>query len=263
MSSQPRKSSGKSPAKVLPVLLTVVIGAIVAIYTARQDPPPDVAASMPTPQVEAEAAGPRAAFDFYLLVMTLHASFCEDNTRKSECRIAQPRPLVIHGLWPERLAPRAYPRDCPAPRLSLEPALERELAPLMPGMADGLHVHEWREHGGCSGLDDDAYFRHTLELARVLDAALAPKLTTLAGREADTRTLRAAANAHRPGLGATLTFHCRTPRGGSPGGRPRLIEVRQCVDDDGPGGAPGTPLDCATVDRRDQGCGQRFLVAGP
>ena len=36
----------------------------------------------------------------------------------------------------------------------------------MPGMADDLHEHEWREHGGCSGLDDDEYFRHALELAR-------------------------------------------------------------------------------------------------
>jgi hypothetical protein len=37
--------------------------------------------------------------------------------------------------------------------------------------------------------------------------------------------------------------------------------VRQCLDDDGPGGAPGTPLDCATLKRRDQGCGQSFLIA--
>jgi hypothetical protein len=39
------------------------------------------------------------------------------------------------------------------------------------------------------------------------------------------------------------------------------FEVRQCVDNDGPGGAPGTLLDCATVQRRDQGCGRSFLIA--
>ena len=49
-------------------------------------------------------------------------------------------PLVIHGLWPERMEPRTYPRDCPAPPLDLEPALALELADLMPGMADGLHT---------------------------------------------------------------------------------------------------------------------------
>jgi hypothetical protein len=44
--------------------------------------------------------------------------------------------------------------------------------------------------------------------------------------------------------------------------QPHLIEVRQCVDNDGPGGAPRTPLDCAAVKRRDQGCGQHFRIAG-
>ncbi len=75
-------------------------------------------------------------------------------------------PLVIHGLWPERNEPRTYPHDCPAPPLVLDSALALELADFMPGMADGLHEHEWREHGGCSGLDDDEYFRQSLELAR-------------------------------------------------------------------------------------------------
>ncbi len=64
-----------------------------------------------------------------------------------------------------------------------------------------------------------------------------------------------------PGLGRTLTFHCRTLRGAS-SRRPYLIEVRQCVDNDGPGGAPGTALDCAVVKRRDQGCGASFRIAG-
>ena len=43
--------------------------------------------------------------------------------------------------------------------------------------------HEWREHGGCSGLDDDLYFSRALELARAVDAALGARLTTLAGRD--------------------------------------------------------------------------------
>ena len=73
-------------------------------------------------------------------------------------------PLVIHGLWPERNEPRTYPHDCPAPPLELDSALALELADFMPGMADGLHEHEWREHGGCSGLDDDEYFHQALEM---------------------------------------------------------------------------------------------------
>ena len=124
-----------------------------------------------------------------------------------------------------------------------------------------LHEHEWREHGGCSGLDDDEYFRHALELARGVDAALGARLTTLAGEETTAAALREIADLFHPGLGATLTFHCRTLRD-APSAQPHLIEVRQCVDNDGPKGAPQTPLDCATVKRRDQGCGQHFRIAG-
>jgi len=201
-----------------------------------------------------------AKFDFYLLAMTVHSAFCADgHERKAECRARGQRPLVIHGLWPENLEPRSYPHDCPVPKLSLDPMLEQQLGELMPGMADHLHEHEWREHGGCSGLDDDDYFQHTLELARAVDAALAARLTTLAGRETDATELRDTAEMFRPGIGPTLTFHCRTLRG--TGNVPVLFEVRQCVDNDGPGGAPGTLLDCSTVQRRDQGCGRSFLIA--
>jgi len=210
-------------------------------------------------QSAAGGAGPD--FDFYLLAMSIHAAFCADgHQRKPECRAKPMRPLVIHGLWPENLKARTYPHDCPAAPLDLDESLTLELEPFMPGMADGLHQHEWREHGGCSGLDDDQYFRSTLELARVLDSALSARLTTLAGRQADAATLRSAAESFSPGIGRTFTLHCRTLRGS--GGTAVLMEVRQCVDNDGPGGAPGTLLDCATVDRRDQGCGGGFLVEG-
>jgi ribonuclease T2 len=204
--------------------------------------------------------GAGAKFDFYLLAMTVHAAFCADgHERKAECRARGQRPLVIHGLWPENLEPRTYPHDCPVPGLSLDPLLEQQLGELMPGMEDHLHEHEWREHGGCSGLDDDDYYRRTLELARTVDAALGAKLTTLAGQETDAVALRETAEMFRPGIGPTLTFHCRTLRG--TGNVPVLFEVRQCVDNDGPGGAPGTLLDCSTVRRRDQGCGRSFLIA--
>jgi len=133
----------------------------------------------------------------------------------------------------------------------------------MPGMQSNLHDHEWRTHGGCSGLDDDDYFQQTLDRARGMDAALRMRLTSLAGRETTPAELRAAADAYRAGLGATITFQCRTLRDAPAAlrNRPFLIEVRQCIDDDGAHGAPGTPLDCASVERRDQGCGRSFRIA--
>src|SRR3954469_9012245 len=138
---------------------------------ARQEP---ASRSRERPATDDSARSPdrRADFDFYLLAMSMHSTFCADHDRLAECRMDDAPPLVIHGLWPERRQSGAYPHDCPAPRLSLEPALARELEELMPGMKQGLHEHEWREHGGCSGMDDDEYFRRMLELARPVAAAL-------------------------------------------------------------------------------------------
>jgi len=238
----------------------VLIAVVLAVLFGREE-----AAVRRTVENPGASAQKRSAqgesFDFYLMAMTVHPAFCADNARKRECASGNPRPLVIHGLWPERMEPRNYPRDCPAPALELDPALALELGDLMPGMSDGLHQHEWRTHGGCSGLDDDEYFRHTLELARRVDAALGATLTTRAGREATAAELRDIADLFSPGLGRTLTFHCRTLRNAS-SRRPYLIEVRQCVDNDGADGAPGTALACAVVKRRDQGCGESFLIAG-
>ncbi len=219
---------------------------------------------MPAPSAGPEApdAPSRADFDFYLLALTSHPAFCADgHARKAECRA--PVPLSIHGLWPEKRQPGKYPRDCPGPMLDLESALERELEPLMPGMADGLHEHEWRKHGRCSGLGDDEYFRATLDATRPVYAALARELATRAGEHIRARDLRRIADARQAGLGATLTFHCRVLKDAPRKHRrePHLIEIRQCLDDDGPDGAPGAPLDCASVQRRDQGCGERFRIA--
>ncbi len=208
-------------------------------------------------------AGRKAAFDFYLLALSSHPAFCADgHSRKAECRGDSP-PISIHGLWPERLEPRTYPHDCPGPRLDLDADLSRRLAPLRPGMADGLHEHEWREHGACSGLDDDHYFGLTLAMATRVDRALGAHLTTLAGRRTSAAALREHADGRDAGIGRTLTFHCRTLRDAPPEHRrePYLVEIRQCVDDDGADGMPGTPIACASVNRRDQGCGPGFRIA--
>jgi len=257
-------------------LVIAVIGALVAWYQARQkrqsvDPPPRTAPTEKTRETEnpvtpsgASTTSRAVDFDFYLLSMSWHAAFCADgHDRTPECGVRPPHPLVIHGLWPERLQAGAYPHDCPAPALHLEPTLAAGLEEYMPGMRADLHEHEWRKHGGCAGLDADEYFGDALGMARDLDAALAAKLTTLAGRETSARELRAYADQSRPGLGATLVFQCRTLRDAPAAQRKRpfLVEVRQCVDNDGANGAPGTPLDCASVNRRDQGCGGSFMIA--
>jgi ribonuclease I len=272
----------QTPGELAITLLAVALMGILASYWGRKpdETPPmvpprpaDSRHMAPTrapaqlPEVEAGAisqtAARTASFDFYLLALSWHPAFCAEHLNKPECRVTQPHPLSLHGLWPEKLAEGAYPHDCPAPRLELDRKLRHELADYMPGVQSNLDEHEWRTHGACSGLDADDYFQHALELARALDAAMRPVLTTAAGREGTPAELRAAADAHQAGLGATLTLQCRMLRNAASAqrGRPFLIEVRQCVDNDGPHGAPGTLLDCASVNRRDQGCGKSFQIA--
>ncbi len=247
------------------IATVLVVGAVVSWYAFRMSSGPaaqPVAAATGHKQVSAPAKPP---FDFYLLALTVHPAFCADGrAHMRECRARSQRPLVIHGLWPENLAPRTYPRDCPTHRLELDPALEVELADWMPGIAANLHEHEWRKHGGCSGLDDDEFFRRSIDLARVLDGALGARLTTLAGETTTPEALREYADLHEPGIGSTFTLHCRTLRDAPPElrGQPFLVEIRQCVDNDGPGGTPGTLLDCARLPRHDQGCGSEFRIAG-
>ena len=218
----------------------------------------------PVPTSLAVATSTKPAFDFYLMAMTWHAAFCADGHRQEqECRVSAPRPLVIHGLWPERLEPHTYPRNCDAPRLKLDKVIEDSLREYMPGMVANLHVHEWIQHGSCSGLDADAYFMQAYLLARDLDAALSSRLTTSAGGELGAAELRAAADAATAGLGATFTLHCRTLRDAPPAlrNRPFLVEIRQCVKIAAPGVDRGEPFDCAQVNRHDQGCGKSFRVA--
>jgi ribonuclease I len=252
----------KTKRKTWAAIALALIGALIAWFVPKDADPARPSRLDPAAAKHAATATAHAAFDFYLMALTVHSAFCDDgHARSPECRIAVHRPLVIHGLWPERDEPRTYPHDCPAAPLELDSALAQQLAEFMPGMADGLHEHEWREHGGCSGLDEDEYFQRALDLARNIDAALGARLATLAGEETTAAELRQVADLFHPGIGATLTFHCRVLRDAH-SSQPHLIEVRQCVDNDGPNGAPRTPLDCATVKRRDQGCGQRFRIAG-
>ncbi len=210
------------------------------------------------------------SFEFYLMALSLHPAFCENgNAAKQDCQVLTAadharRPLVIHGLWPENLEPESYPRDCDGPKLSLPTSLRAELEDWMPGMASGLHSHEWRKHGTCSGLDATEYFEQSIALARTANRALRDSLLASVDKQVSAEELRSAANRVAPGYGDTITFHCQNIR--SPDvakrGRPYLIEVRQCVDNDGPNGAPGTPLACRAVQRRDQGCGARFWIDG-
>ena len=207
-------------------------------------------------------------FDFYLLALTFESAFCDDgNQQRRQCRALdeatlRSTPLVLHGLWPENLQPETYPHDCSAERLQLSAAVRARLERWMPGIEAGLQHHEWRKHGSCTGLDPNTYFTLSLDLTERVDKALGPALLANAGRTIDAATLRAAVSTVDPGLAQSLVLMCKNLRSNDPAKRRRsyLYEVRVCVDNDGPGGAPQSLLNCADVQRRDQGCGNKFVV---
>ena len=207
-------------------------------------------------------------FDFYLLALTFESAFCADgNQQRRQCRALdeatfRSTPLVLHGLWPENLQPETYPHDCGADRMQLSAAVRARMERWMPGIEAGLQNHEWRKHGSCTGLDPNTYFTLSLDLTERVDKALGPALLANVGRTIDAATLRAAASTVDPGLAQSLLLMCKNLRSNDPAKRRRsyLYEVRVCVDNDGPGGAPQSLLNCADVQRRDQGCGNKFVV---
>src|SRR4051794_30018890 len=109
-------------------MVLAIVGVLAAWYSQREAHGPATPSAAQPPPIREETrerekpVAPRAAdFDFYLMTLGSLAAFCADgHARLPECSADARRPLVIHGLWPERLAPGAYPHDCAAPPLALD-----------------------------------------------------------------------------------------------------------------------------------------------
>jgi len=120
--------------------------AALALTAAKAAPaPPDLVAT--------------ADFDFYVLTLSWSPGFCDSGgARKSprQCETGAGAGFVVHGLWPDN-ADRADPSACGlAPDFVPSAALKlgEQVYPTR-----SLALHEWREHGTCTGLDAAHYFR--------------------------------------------------------------------------------------------------------
>lgn len=223
-----------------------------------------------TPMPEAQVG--QAHFAFYTLALTLTPAFCETSPRKKQCRnltdaLNAATPLTLHGLWPDNARPGSYPESCGSTNITIK-ALERDINPrrlrqFMPGIADGLASHEWRKHGTCSGLSAKAYFGAAIDWTERVNAALSSVLKLASGKQMAAAGLKSAANTVLPGLGQTMTLHCRNIKtdDASMRGKPVLLELRVCLQK-GTYNTPDALIECAALDRIDQGCGERFVVDG-
>ena len=100
-------------------------------------------------------------FDFYVLSLSWSPTFCASSRGKDspdQCAADTPFRFIVHGLWPQN--ERGYPEFCAntEPRRVPE-RLGRAYFDIMPSM--GLIGHQWRKHGSCSGLSQDAYLKTT------------------------------------------------------------------------------------------------------
>lgn len=186
----------------------------------------------------------RPGFDFYVLSLSWSPSYCEAEGRRADprqCR-GRPRGFVVHGLWPQY--ERGFPQFCRSDRERVSRETIRSLADIMP--SDGLIGHQWRKHGSCSGLDQDAYFGK-VRAARARVVIPPAFRDPLQRRSVAPLALETAFIRVNPGLGReSISVVCDG----------RLIrEVRVCMD-------PSLGFrPCPEVDRRGCRGGDRVLPA--
>jgi len=97
-------------------------------------------------------------FDFYVLSLSWSPSFCEagrsHDGNDEQCNRGRPYTFVVHGLWPQY--DRGFPKNCARKAPWIENRLINSMLDLMP--ARQLVIHEWQEHGTCSGVQAEKYF---------------------------------------------------------------------------------------------------------
>ena len=125
MAQDPFRTNRRSAIR-LAVLLAAVLAAL--LYRCTQ---PGGQQSAPAAKATRSLPQQPGRFDFYLLDITHEAAWCEDgNERRGQCRqvdrsLANKRPLVLHGLWPENLRPDAYPTECGSTEIGRASCRER------------------------------------------------------------------------------------------------------------------------------------------
>jgi ribonuclease I len=187
--------------------------------------------------VRANAGGD---FDYYVLSLEWHPTFCAGRRGLPECQDPSfDRELVMHGLWPSRLndpsnslgycgVDSSIQRNdtaqtrCQMPAVPISQETHDALATKMPGVDACLERHEWYRHGTCSGLDAESYFELADNLVGQANGSrLGRYIVAHAGQTVNASDLIAQARADwGAAADGAVKFAC------SRGGRPALSEVR-------------------------------------
>lgn len=111
------------------------------------------------------ADGEPGEFDYYTLVLSWSPTYCEEKRQTKrrndpQCSARRPYAFIVHGFWPQYELARGRNRWPSACDTGKRPWIPRnvinEMLDIMP--SKGLIIHEYREHGTCSGLAPGDYF---------------------------------------------------------------------------------------------------------
>ena len=118
---------------------------LIATAAAAEPTPPDLIAT--------------AKFDYYVLTLSWSPGFCDtggESRSPEQCDSGANAAFVTHGLWPndadgsdpcgDKLGPDYVPSNALG--------IGEQVYPTR-----GLAIHEWRNHGVCTGLDAAHYFK--------------------------------------------------------------------------------------------------------
>lgn len=192
---------------------------------------PALAQRAPWPSEYFDAPGPpnvAGEFDYYVLVLSWSPTYCMTAERgRDEVQCARTDGLrfgfVLHGLWPQY--EKGYPLRCRTRWRPVVPGpVIDSMLDVMPGK--GLIIHEYRQHGTCSGLQPAQYFalaRQLFNRIRIPERYLNPiDVQFISPKRLIGEFLRA-----NPGLKPDMiTIKCGDQLS-------RLHDVRFCVTKDG------------------------------
>lgn len=100
-------------------------------------------------------------FDYYVLSLSWSPQYCAGEAKASDPQCQRPYGFVLHGLWPQN--ERGWPKDCGHGEYLSKTLIENTLR-FMPSKP--LIIHEWRQHGVCSGLSAAQYFSNAEQAYR-------------------------------------------------------------------------------------------------
>ncbi|WP_394754359.1 ribonuclease [Crenothrix sp.] len=104
----------------------------------------------------ASAQAAQKPFDYYVLSLSWSPQFCTTHPKDSQC--TREYGIVLHGLWPQYN--KGYPKSCSKEWIATK--LIRSFPDLYP--SEKLAIHEWVQHGTCSGLSPTDYLKLSQKL---------------------------------------------------------------------------------------------------